>query len=133
MYVSQAQLTESEKDILKLMEVNGSAANYDLAFVQMIAQYKMMKPNVPVEFWEAARRDVFNKEIVELNKKLIPIYQKNFSQAEIKQLIEFYQSPLGKKLTDGTSKIGKESMTVAQTWGMSLGGKLNSYLTEKGM
>jgi hypothetical protein len=128
MYVCQAQQTDSEKDILKLMEVNGSAANYDLAFDQMIAQYKMMKPNVPQMYWESARRDVFNKEIVELNKKLIPIYQKNFSNEEIKQLIAFYTSPLGKKLTEGTAKIGKESMQVAQPWGMALGGKLNGYL-----
>jgi hypothetical protein len=133
MYLCQAQQTNSEKDILKLMEVNGSAANYDLAIDQMIAQYKMIKPNVPAVFWESARRDVFDKEIVELNKKLVPVYQKNFSPAEIKQLIEFYQSPLGKKLTDGTAKIGKESIQVAQTWGISLGGKLNSYLLEKGM
>jgi hypothetical protein len=132
MYVCQAQQTDSEKDILKLMEVNGSAANYDLAFDQMIAQYKMMKPNVPQMYWESARRDVFNKEIVELNKKLIPIYQKNFSNEEIKQLIAFYTSPLGKKLTEGTAKIGKESMQVAQPWGMALGGKLNGYLAEKG-
>ena len=134
MYVCQAQQTDNEKDILKLMEVNGSSANYDLAFDQMVAQYKMMKPNVPAVFWESARRDVFNKEIVELNKKLIPIYQSNFSLAEVKQLIEFYQSPLGNKLTDGSAKIRKEStIPVAQIWGISLGGKLNSYLTEKGM
>lgn len=131
--VCHAQQTESEKDILKLMEVNGSAANYDLVFDQMVAQFKMMKPNVPQLTWDMAKREVFDKEIIELNKKLIPVYQKNFAPAEIKQLIEFYQSPLGKKLVDGTTKVGKESMQIAQTWGMSLGGKLNGYLTEKGM
>ena len=129
---ANAQNPDFEKDVLKLMEVNGSAASYDLAFDQMVAQYKMMKPNVPQDFWEAARRDVFNKEIAELNKKLIPLYQKNFTHEEINQLIDFYSSPLGKKLTEGTSKIGKESMPIAQTWGMELGGKLNSYLAEKG-
>ena len=84
MFVCHAQQTEAEKDILKLMEVNGSAANYDLAFEQIVSQFKMMKPNVPAVFWESARRDVFNREIVELNKKLVPIYQNNFSPAEIK-------------------------------------------------
>ncbi len=131
--VCNAQQTESEKDILKLMEVNGSTATYDLAFEQMIAQYKMKKPNVPQVFWESAQRDVFDKEIVELNKKLIPVYQKCFTAYDIKQLIAFYQSPLGKKLTEGTTKVSKESMQIAQTWGISLGGKLNKYLTEKGM
>lgn len=132
-YICNAQTPESEKDILKLMELNGSAANYDLAFNQMVAQFKMMKPNVPQLTWDMAKHDVFDKEIVELNKKLVPVYQKNFTPAEIKQLIEFYQSPLGKKLVDGTTKVSKESMQIAQTWGMSLGGKLQGYLAEKGM
>jgi hypothetical protein len=30
-------------------------------------------------------------------------------------------------------KVSKESMQIAQTWGMSLGGKLQGYLAEKGM
>ena len=130
--IVNAQNSEFEKDVAKLLEVNGNAANYDLAFDQLVAQYKMMKPNVPQEFWEAARRDVFNVEIAELNKKMIPLYKKNFTHEEIKKLIDFYQSPLGKKLTEGTTKIGKESIQIAQTWGMELGGKLNSYLLQKG-
>ncbi|MHB9141752.1 MAG: DUF2059 domain-containing protein [Paludibacter sp.] len=133
MYVCQAQQTDSEKDILKLMELNGSAASYDLAFDQIVAQFKMMKPNVPQLTWNMAKHDVFDKEIVELKKQLVPVYQKNFSPAEIKQLIEFYQSPLGKKLTEGTGKIAKESMQIGQAWGMSLGTKLQGYLAEKGM
>lgn len=133
MLVCHAQQTEAEKDILKLMGVNGSAANYDMAFEQIVSQFKMMKPNVPQLTWDMAKREVFDKEIVELNKKLIPVYQENFAPAEIKQLIEFYQSPLGKKLVDGTTKVGKESMQIAQPWGMSLAGKIQGFLAEKGM
>ena len=84
MFVCHAQQTEAEKDILKLMEVNGSEANYDLAFEQIVSQFKMMKPNVPQLTWDMAKREVFDKEIIELNKKLIPIYQKNFAPADIK-------------------------------------------------
>lgn len=115
------------------MEVNGSAANYDLAFEQIVSQFKMMKPNVPQLTWDMAKREAFDKEIIELNKKLIPIYQKNFAPADIKRLIEFYQSPLDKKLVDGTTKVGKESMQIAQPWGMSLAGKIQGFLAEKGM
>ncbi len=131
--VSKAQQTEQEKDILKLMEVNGSASTYDLAFDQMVSQFKMMKPNVPQLTWDMAKHDVFDKEIAELKKQLVPIYQKNFTPAEVKQLIEFYQSPRGKKLIDGTTQISKESMKIGQTWGMSLAGKIQGYLAEKGM
>lgn len=132
-YICNAQQTEAEKDILKLMEVNGGAAGYDLVYDQMMAQFKMMKPNVPQLTWDMAKHEVFDKEIAELKKQLVPVYQKNFTPAEVKQLIEFYQSPLGKKLVDGTTKVSKESMQIAQPWGMSLAGKIQGFLAEKGM
>jgi hypothetical protein len=130
---SKAQQSDSKKDILKLMEVNGSAASYDLVYDQMVSQFKMMKPNVAQAVWDSAKGDVFDKEISYLKKDLIPVYEKNFTPEEVKQLIVFYTSPLGKKLVDGTTKISKESMQIAQPWGMSLAGKIQSYLAEKGM
>jgi hypothetical protein len=133
MYVCRAQQTDSVKDILKLMEVNGSAAGYDLAFEQIVSQFKMMKPNVAQSVWDSAKGDVFDKEIGYLKKDLIPVYEKNFTPEEVKQLIVFYTSPLGKKLVDGTTKISKESMQIAQPWGMSLAGKIQSYLADRGL
>jgi uncharacterized protein len=133
MLASKAQQTDAEKDILKLMQVNGSAASYDLAYDQIVAQFKMMKPNVPQFNWDIAKRDVFDKEIIELQKQLIPVYAKNFTPEEVKQLIAFYTSPLGKKLVDGTTQVSKESLKVAQPWAMSLAQKLQSYLTGIGM
>jgi len=132
-FIGKAQQTEGEKQILKLMEVNGSAASYDLVYDQMVSQFKMMKPNVPQMIWDSAKREVFDKEIGYLKKELIPVYQKNFTPEEVKQLIAFYTSPLGQKLVDGTTKISKESMKIAQPWGMSLAGKMQGYLAEKGM
>ena len=129
----EAQQTDAEKDILKLMQVNGSAASYDLAYDQIVAQFKVMKPNVPQFNWDMAKRDVFDKEIAELQKQLIPVYTKNFTPGDVTQLIAFYTSPLGKKLVDGTTQISKESMKIAQPWAMSLAQKIQSYLAEKGM
>ncbi len=130
---SKAQQTEQEKDILKLMEVNGSAASYDLVYQQMVQQFKMMKSGVAQSVWDSAKTDVFDKEIVYLKKDLIPVYAKNFTPEEVKQLIAFYTSPLGMKLVDGTTKISKESMQVAQQWGMSLAQKIQSYLADRGL
>jgi hypothetical protein len=131
--VCKAQQTDAEKDVLKLMQVNGSAASYDLAYDQIVAQFKMMKPNVPQFNWDMAKRDVFDKEIIELQKQLIPVYLKSFTPEEVKQLIAFYTSPLGKKLVGGTTQVSKESMKVAQPWAMSLTQKLQAYLTGVGM
>ena len=131
-FAVNAQTSEYEQDLMKLMEVNGSSENYDLVYDQLVAQFKMMKPDVPQDFWNSAKTEVFNKEIESLNKQLVPVYQKYFTQDEIKQLIEFYTSPLGKKLTSGTNKIAQESMQISQTWGMGLGTKLQTFIAKKG-
>ncbi|MBN1986334.1 MAG: DUF2059 domain-containing protein [Prolixibacteraceae bacterium] len=130
--LATAQTSDFEKDIEKLLSVNGSSAAYDLAFDQMVAQFKMMKTEAPDEVWKQVRTEVFDKEIAALTKQLIPIYKKHFTHEDIKGMIAFYESPLGKKLTDTTGKITTETMQMAQTWGIQLGGKINTFLQEKG-
>ncbi|MBT6006160.1 MAG: DUF2059 domain-containing protein [Prolixibacteraceae bacterium] len=103
-----------------------------MAFDQMVAQFKMMKPDAPDSIWKQVRTEVFDKEIVVLNKQLIPIYKNHLTHNDVKGLIKFYESPLGKKLTVAIRAITKESMQIAQTWGMGLGQKLTGFLTEKG-
>ncbi|MDX9880767.1 MAG: DUF2059 domain-containing protein [Prolixibacteraceae bacterium] len=131
-FMVNAQEAEFDMNVSKLMELNGTNANYDLLFDQMVVQYKMMKPNVPGEIWEAARRDVFNVKVKELTKQLIPLYKTQFTNDEIKKMIEFYSSPIGKKMVGGTAVITKEGMQIVQNWGMGLGTDLNMYLIKKG-
>lgn len=69
-----AQDAEFAKDVEKLLKVNGSTASYDMAFDQIVAQFKMMKPTVPDDVWGKIRTEVFDKEIAELSKQLIPVY-----------------------------------------------------------
>lgn len=92
---------------LKLMEVNGSPASYDLVYQQMIQQFKMMKPGVAQSVWDSAKTDVFDKEIVYLKKDLISVYARNFTPEEIKQLIAFYTSPLGQNWLTAQPKSRK--------------------------
>ncbi|MCG6187379.1 DUF2059 domain-containing protein [Maribellus maritimus] len=130
--LTMAQTDDFENDIEKLLAINGSSAAYDMAFDQMVAQFKMMKTEAPDEVWKQVRTEVFDTEIEELTKQLIPVYKKHFTHDDIKELIAFYESPLGQQMTDATGKISKETMQMAQTWGMQLGGKINTFLQEKG-
>ncbi len=115
----KAQTSDYENDIMKFLEVNGSSESYDMIYDQLVTQYKMMKPDVPQDFWDSAKKDVFDKEIESLNKQLIPIYQKYFTHDDIKQLIEFYTSGIGKKLTSGSLKVAEETTQISQPWAMS--------------
>jgi hypothetical protein len=130
-FLTRAQTSEFEKDIIKFLSINGSSATYDLAFEQMVTQFKKIRADAPEEIWKEVRIQIFDTEISVLNKMLIPIYMKHFTHSEIKALIEFYQSPIGKKVTGTISPITIESIHISQNWIIGLGQKMNAFILAK--
>ena len=62
---------------------------------------------------------------------VIPIYDKHFSDDEIRQLTAFYETPIGRKAVAELPKVVAESQQVGKEWGMTLGQEsLNEVLTE---
>lgn len=110
-----------EQDIRKLMQMTG-AANMGLQVVDnMIAQFKKMMPQVPEDFWTDFRNEINAKELTDL---VVPIYAKHFSHEDIKQLIAFYNTPIGKKLIALQPQITQESMAAGQKWGAKIGQRM---------
>ena len=123
-----AQTDPFEADILKMQQINGSSGTTDAMFSQIVAQLKSAKPEVTEAKWAAMKKDVFDVEVKDLQKMLIPVYKKLFTPEEVKAIVAFYESPVGKKLADQSPQIATESMQVTQQWGMSLFGKIQAYL-----
>ena len=123
----KAQADSFDADIVKMQQLNGSA---DAMFSQIVMQFKSVKPGVTDEQWAAVKKDVYDVEVAELNKQLIPIYKKHFTQDEVKAIIAFYESPAGKKLAEKTPLVTVDSMQSAQVWGMGLFGKIQAYLAK---
>ena len=61
---------------------------------------------------------------------IIPIYEKHFTHEELKQLIAFYESPIGKKLIKVQPQIMMESMAAGEEWGKKLVQKAMEKLRE---
>jgi uncharacterized protein len=128
----KAQTDSLDSDIIKMQALNGSAGTTDAMFSQVMAQLKPSKPDVTDEQWAALKKDVFDVEVAELNKQLIPIYKKHFTQADVQGIIAFYESPAGKKMAQQTPLITMESLQLSQSWGMNLFGKIQAYLDKNG-
>lgn len=58
----------------------------------------------------------------ELLNEVAKVYAERFTEAELKDLIVFYKSPLGQKMVDREPGIIDESLRRAQTWGDALSG-----------
>lgn len=59
------------------------------------------------------------------------IYAQHFTEAELKQLLAFYQSPVGKKALTEEPKVLDESMAYAGTWGDKLSQEVIADMREE--
>ena len=57
-------------------------------------------------------------ELIEL---VAHVYAEHFTTAELEQLIEFYESPIGRKLVGEQTEVTKETMAIGRRWGMAVG------------
>ncbi|MCP4577315.1 MAG: DUF2059 domain-containing protein [Deltaproteobacteria bacterium] len=48
--------------------------------------------------------------------RVVPLYNKHYTHNEIRTLIRFYETPLGKKVTALRPQIAQEGMVVAEEW-----------------
>ena len=126
---SQEKTTEKEKDIFRLLEMTNTKELSIQIFDMMIPQIAQLAPNVPENFLDLMRQ---NLDIDDFVKLYAVIYDRHFSHEEIKDLITFYESPIGKRFIEETPGITRDSMAAGQEWGMRLGLKIMEELKKGG-
>ncbi len=127
----KAQADSFDSDIMKMQQVNGSNASTNALFPRIMAQIKQSKPDLTDSQMSAMKMDVFDVEVASLNEQLIPVFKKYYTQSEVKEIIAFYETPVGKKLAETTPKMMMDQMQLTQTWAMGLMGKIKSYLDKQ--
>ena len=109
-------------DIVKLLRVSGADKMSSQIFDAMIAQFKPLAPNAN---WAEIKRKA---NLDGLLYECVPVYDKYYTHDDIKQLIKFYESPLGKKLVETSPLVMNESMAIGQKWGEKLAQVIMSEL-----
>ncbi|HTO35496.1 MAG: DUF2059 domain-containing protein [Flavobacteriaceae bacterium] len=107
-------------DVIKFLQISGSNAQMDVAKKQILG----MIPE--------AKHAEFNKEfdatMPSFYDKVAEVYMKEYTHDDLKQMIKFYESPIGKKISAKAGTIYEQSMLVGQEWGMELQGILMKYM-----
>ncbi|HRG38670.1 MAG TPA: DUF2059 domain-containing protein [Bacteroidia bacterium] len=123
-----AQNSKAEK-LKQLLEIQGSGKMGEQVIRTMIESYKKAYPSVDTKIWEEFATEMKGSEMVAL---VTPIYDKYYTEADIDQLITFYNSPIGKKSVELMPVIMQESMSVGQEWGKKIAEKIAKKLKDKG-
>ena len=117
------------ENIKKLLELTGSGKMGEQVARAMIASFQQNYADVPNEYWESVKKEIHADDIVNL---VIPIYDKHYSEEDVQKMIDFYESPIGKKVIAATPLIMQESMKAGQEWGKSIGERVVEKLKHDG-
>ena len=79
----------------------------------------------------AEKKAAFLKEVEgtfpEFFSSMAKVYMEEYTHDDIKQLLAFYNSPIGKKMTSKQGAIQQKAMMAGQSWGMKIQALLGKY------
>ena len=117
-----------EAAIRKLLEAQGMAASFKQVIGNMSENMKpLLNNSLPPGEYREKLIDLFFKKfqskfkVEEILAFTIPSYDKHFTIEEIKELTEFYGTPLGRKLVSVLPDVMKESQAQAMQMGQRIG------------
>lgn len=116
-------------DIQRLFEVINIKEQAERVFDLIIPQFRAIAPQVPDEFWELFRENLDFDSFIAM---YIPLYDKYYSHDDIKGLIVFYESPIGKKILSVTPRLMAESLPLGQAWGFEVAQKILQQMKKEG-
>jgi uncharacterized protein len=129
---------EKQVDIEKLLEITGSLAigkqMSDMVVTQMTQAIKKIRPDLPSELFDVLREEVIGvieESLPVYVSTIIPLYHKHYTHDEIKELIRFYHTDLGKKAIRIMPTLMQESMSLGQQWGQALAPEIQRRVKER--
>jgi hypothetical protein len=133
-WAQQAAQVEAEKAaaIRQLLQVTEAAELMVTSIETSMPAQRAANPEIPDVFWEefAAR---LRQDVDSFIEVLVPLYDKYLTLDEIRQLIAFYESPLGRRLIEVQPALAAESMVAGQEWGGRLSMEVAADLAKRGI
>ena len=133
MFVAQVSLAQTapaakaadpafKKEVLRLLELSGTNAQYEALISPIIK-------SAPAD-----KQADFKKEITEslkgLTDKIADIYMQEFTPEDVKAMIKYYESPVGKKAASKAGVLAEKGQAAGMEWGQSLQGIMMKYSGE---
>ncbi len=141
---SAADIGAEKKELIdQLLVQTGQSAisvgkQFSDAFIQqMIIVLKQANPNIDARAFDIVNEEVtalINEEIVlkgALSEAIYPIYSKYFSAEELREMIAFNNTELGKKMIKVMPIITQEGMQAGQALGQSLAPKIQERIVAR--
>lgn len=125
---AQAPATQPppDPDVLRLMKLTGAdktgAMISSLLATRILQQLHQQHPDIPARAIDIAKTtldDEFKEAFAPdgpLVRDLAAIWSRHFTHDEILGLIDFYQTPLGRKVVDATPEVARDAAQTSAAW-----------------
>lgn len=130
---AQAPSANQLKLARQVVDTSGAAKSFDSVipqiFQQVYATYTQQNPDLSKEIAGAMQGLIpeFDKRKEEIAVIVSRSFADKFSEAELNDILAFYNSPTGKKLVGEHSEILRDAFGKTQEWG----GKLSQQLVDR--
>ena len=121
-HLSFAQDATFKADVLKVIEQSGGTGPMQVAKEQIMQ-------NVPLTKRADFSKD-FDASLPSLLDKIAAVYMEIYTHDEVKQMMKFYDSPIGKKISSSSGILYKKSTEAGQEWGVELQSILMKYMEQ---
>lgn len=118
--MAQTQDEAFKKDVLKVLDMSGANAQMKSAKDQILKMIPAGK--------QAAFLVEFDATLPALNDKIAKIYMETYTPEDVKNMIKFYESPVGKKISEKAGILFEKSQAAGQEWGEGLQGMVMKYM-----
>ncbi len=127
----------------ELSDIKGTTNIFDPIIVGVVESTRqtlaMGNPNMSrdIDAVAAQMRNEMAARRAELSQELVRVYTQFFTEAELREAVAFYKTPLGKKLLADEPKVAEASMKAADEWSQKFAAevtnKMRAELRKKGL
>jgi len=107
-------------DVLKVIENSGAAGPMETVKEQVMASIPLSK--------QADFSKDFDESLPALYEKMAAVYMEIYTHEDVKEMLKFYESPVGKKIAKNAGALYQKSNIAGQEWGMQLQGIMMKYM-----
>jgi uncharacterized protein len=129
---SATPASEKQAIIRRILEVTKAADNMLATMEAALPTQRASNPAIPSVFWERFMARASQQRYAFVDS-LIPIYEKHFSTADLKEMLRFYETPVGKRMVAALPEVMNESLVAWQRWGFVIGKEIGEELQREAM
>lgn len=117
---ASAQDATLKNDVMKVIQASGADSQMKMAKEQIL---KMIPQAKQAEFLKE-----FDATLPVLYDKMAKVYLEVYTKEDIKAMLAYYESPVGKKIASKSTEITEKSLTAAMEWSQSLQEVMMKYM-----